>query len=89
MYYNLYIFRENRLDLHDSNVHLAGWGIRFQFGPIAEPTPSEATPEEGTFEKPSTYSSCMTTVESPENSRFKYCDTKWARTYLIAEKLFK
>ena len=85
MYYNLYSFSESRLDLHATTVHTAGWGNTFQFGPITERTPSNPDPAEGTFEKPTTYSSCMTTVESPEISRFKYCDTKWARSYLIAE----
>ena len=30
----------------------------------------------GTLDNPTTYSSCMTTIESPVNSRFQYCDTK-------------
>ena len=81
MYCNLYSFSDTQLNLHDTTVHIAGWGYRFQFGPLAEPTSSDPTPAVGTFEYPSTYSSCMTTVESPEDARFKYCDTKWARTY--------
>ena len=84
IYYKLQLLRKKRLKLHDSTVHIAGWGTRFEFGDIKEDTWEDPIPEIASFTNPSTYSSCMTTAESPKHSRFKYCDTKDARTPLLA-----
>ena len=64
------LIRMNHLALHVTTVHTAGWGLQFEFG---EPMYEGPAP---TYENPSTYSSCMTTVESPIGSRLQYCDTR-------------
>ncbi len=69
---NSFIFYHvSRTELDNKEVKTAGWGDRFQFGfhDVEEK-------KGGTFDNPTTYSSCMTTIESPINSRFQYCDTK-------------
>ena len=67
-------------------MKVAGWGKRFEFGQkyVVDPLllPWEIEEENlfplgiGTYEDPATYSSCMTTQESPIGARFKSCDTK-------------
>ena len=50
---------------------MAGYGKRFDFG-----FHDKQNENEGTYPDPTTYSSCMTTIESRPNYRYKYCDTK-------------
>ena len=56
--------------LHNKNVHVAGWGQRFDFG-----YHDRGMKQEGTYDHPTKYSSCMTTSESPVASQFQRCDT--------------
>ena len=56
--------------VHSYNVHVAGWGKRFDFGHH-----DKAKKIEGTYDNPTTYSSCVTTHESPFKSQFQSCDT--------------
>ena len=51
-------------------MHVAGWGKRFEFG-----FHDETMKSEGTYDNPTTYSSCVTTHESPVRSQFQSCDT--------------
>ena len=51
-------------------MHVAGWGKRFEFG-----YHDKAGIMEGTYNDPTTYSSCVTTHESPVRSQFQSCDT--------------
>ena len=56
--------------IHSYNVHVAGWGKRFNFG-----YHDKTRKIEGTYDNPTTYSSCVTTHESPVESQFQSCDT--------------
>ena len=56
--------------LNKKVVKTAGWGTRFQFG-----YRDKDQNDVGTLDKPTMYSSCMTTIESPMDSRFQYCNT--------------
>ena len=69
-------------NLDEKVIHLAGWGLAFQFGYKKEKynpdtfewgDPPKFT--EGTFENPTVYSTCITNAYSPKESRFRYCDT--------------
>ena len=51
-------------------MHVAGWGKRFEFG-----FHDETMKSEGTYDNPTTYSTCVTTHESPVGSQFQSCDT--------------
>ena len=51
-------------------LHMAGYGTHFDWG-----FHDEDNKNEGSFNDPPLYSSCMTTVESRPGYRHKYCDT--------------
>ena len=69
-YFSSYSHTTRIQDLHDQNVHVAGWGKRFDFG-----YHDKEMEIEGTYDSPTRYSSCMTTSESPVASQFQRCDT--------------
>ena len=52
-------------------LHMAGYGRRFDWG-----FHDEENNNKGSYNDPTLYSSCMTTVESRPGHRHKYCDTK-------------
>ena len=66
---NLTTFRWK--NVHSYTVHVAGWGDRFDFG-----FHDKTRKRKGTYNNPTTYSSCVTTHESPFKSQFQSCDTK-------------
>ena len=65
---NLTTFRYKKV--HNYNALVAGWGKRFDFG-----NHDKTRKSEGTYDNPTTYSSCVTTHESPVRSQFQSCDT--------------
>ena len=51
-------------------VHIAGWGRRFDFG-----YHDDEMEQEGTYDRPTLYSACQTTHESPDESQYRMCNT--------------
>ena len=66
-------------NLDDKVIHVAGWGQPFHFGYKKEKYRDLIEKlikyTQGTFEKPTVYSTCITNAYSPKESRFRYCDT--------------
>ena len=68
VYHLSILYSEPDIKIGNNELHQAGFGSRSEFG-------FHDSGEIGTFNNPTMHSTCMTTVESPPGSRYKYCNT--------------
>ena len=70
VYHLSILYSEPDVKIGNHDTYQAGFGLRSQFG-FHDPKGARI----GTFDDPTIHSSCMTALESPPGSRYRYCNT--------------